>query len=58
MELEDLNIGDRVVAVSSRGTVRGNIRSINPNGTIFITTSDGIRSVNVSEITRMVKKAK
>jgi hypothetical protein len=56
-ELENLHIGDRIVAESTRGIVRGNIRSIHPNGTISVTTSSGIRSIQVSDITRMVKKA-
>lgn len=58
MELKDLHVGDRIVAQTGRGTVRGNIRSINPSGVIHVTVTGGIRAVDVSEITRMVKRAK
>ena len=58
MDLESLNVGDRVVAQSSRGVVRGNITAIHSNGNINITTSSGIKMVHFSEITRMVKRAK
>lgn len=58
MELESLNIGDRVVAQTRRGAVRGNISAIQANGNINITTSGGIKMVHFTEITRMVRRAK
>lgn len=57
MELSDVKVGDRIVAQTKRGAVRGNIRVINPNGTIHVTTSSGVRAVDITEITRMVKRA-